>query len=293
MTLDQIKQISIREYLGAKGIKPTKENEYRGIYHSPLRIDNNASFSVNYIQNVFFDHGIGTGGSIIDLVSRLESCSIGEAIKRLETDCFSFHRKEIVSNKNEGKLTQAIKIINLTTLTNPILLNYLKSRYIDTQIAKLFCSEIHYSVNEKTYFAIGYKNDSGGYELRNKYFKGCTSKDITSIMTGQNNCLLFEGFMDYLSYLTIKRLIDPIKSDIIILNSISLVKHVIEKIPVYQQISCFLDNDNAGFQAIGILQKKYGHIILNKSIHYGEYNDLNDFLCGKKMKQKVNPVFHK
>ena len=63
-------------------------------------------------------------------------------------------------------------------------------------------------------------------------------------------------------------------------------------LPAYKQISCFLDNDNAGCQALGILQKKYGHLILDQSIHYSEYNDLNDFLCGKKMKQKEDTVFY-
>jgi len=92
--------------------------------------------------------------------------------------------------------------------------------------------------------------------------------------------------MDFLSYQTLKKQIEPIESDVIILNSTSLVNHVIEMLPTYKQISCFLDNDNAGCQALGSLQKKYGHLILNQSIHFREYNDLNDFLCGKKMKQK-------
>lgn len=65
-------------------MKPTRENERRGIYHSPLRADKNANFSADYIRNVWFDHGLDEVGSIIDLVARIENCSIGEAISKLE-----------------------------------------------------------------------------------------------------------------------------------------------------------------------------------------------------------------
>ena len=61
---------------------------------------------------------------------------------------------------------------------------------------------------DKPYFAIGFPNMAGGYEVRNRYFKGCVApKDITHIRQqgGQRcMCYLFEGFMDYLSFLTIR-----------------------------------------------------------------------------------------
>ena len=65
MNLNDIKQISIREYLERKEILPAKENETKGMYYSPLRKDNNYSFSVDYLRNIWYDHGLGEGGSII------------------------------------------------------------------------------------------------------------------------------------------------------------------------------------------------------------------------------------
>jgi len=278
MTLYHIKQISIRKYLGERGIKPIKENEQRGMYHSPLRTDNNASFSVNYIQNVFFDHGIGVGGSIIDLVSHLESCSIGEAIKKLESGCFSFQWNENISNYKGSGQTRAIKILNVLTLCNESLLSYLNLRSIDIEIAKIFCSEVHFSVvSEKKYFAIGYKNDCGGYELRNKYFKGCSSKDITSILIGKNECLLFEGFMDFLSYLSILKLQNP-PLDVIVLNSLSNLPKVIQTLASYRSVTAFLDNDEAGKRAVQNLKEKLNNLI-DQSNYYSNYKDLNEFLC--------------
>jgi len=292
MALDHIKRISIREYLGVRGIKPTKENEQRGMYHSPLRTDNNASFSVNYIQNVFFDHGIGTGGSIIDLVSRLESCSIGEAIKRLETDHFSFHRGENISNDKRVKQIQTIKILDVVAISNQALLAYLNLRCIDIEIAKLFCLEVHYSVvNGKNYFAIGYKNDCGGYELRNKYFKGCSSKDITTILTGQKECLLFEGFMDFLSYLTIKKIQSP-SEDVIVLNSLSNLPKVIQTLTTYRSVVAYLDSDEAGRKAILELKKDCKGVI-DQSGYYSGLKDLNEFLCAKMKSKNENIDFNR
>lgn len=60
------------------------------------------------------------------------------------------------------------------------------------------------------YFSVGFKNRKGGIEIRNPYFKGAVSpKDITHVSHNagdrrQSPVLVFEGFMDYLSYLALK-----------------------------------------------------------------------------------------
>ena len=54
--------------------------------------------------------------------------------------------------------------------------------------------------------AIGFKNDSGGYELRNPYFKGSSSpKDITTFNNGAKEATVFEGFIDFLSFMAIHK----------------------------------------------------------------------------------------
>lgn len=156
---------------------------------------------------------MGEGGSIIDLVSQLENCSIGEAITKLErqygntqSDPFSFHRDNMTASKTDVR-EEVIHIVKIMPITHSSLLEYLKERCIDTDIANRHCKEVYYRVNNKSYFALGFKNDSGGYELRNKYFKGCTNKDVTfytCIDNKSDTCVIFEGFFDYLSYLTMK-----------------------------------------------------------------------------------------
>lgn len=84
MAANAINKFPIREYLAARGIRPAKDRGYYGLYHSPLREERAPSFKVDYMQNLWYDFGLGTGGSIIDLIMRLERCDAGEAMRRLE-----------------------------------------------------------------------------------------------------------------------------------------------------------------------------------------------------------------
>ncbi len=280
MALHDIKKISIREYLEQKGINPKRENEKRGMYLSPLRKEDNASFSVDYIRNVWFDHGLGEGGSIIDLVARIENCSIGEAIKRLEDNSFSFHRNKNPIHDNSKTSEPTIKIMNIIPLTNPSLLGYLSERHINIEIAKQYCKEIHYSMNDKPYFAVGFQNNSGGYELRNKYFQGCTSKDSTHYDNAQNECLVFEGFTDFLSFLTLKNK-SQLENNVIVLNSVVNLQKSADFLKKHDTIRTFLDNDEAGKRTFAEIQK-LGKPVFDYSTLYGNFKDLNEYLCSQK-----------
>jgi DNA primase len=297
MIFKEANKISIKGFLAELRIFPSKDMGYYGMYRCPFRKeDNDPSLKVDYNKNLWFDHGTGIGGTLIDLVMKMEQCSEYDAITKLEkdqynSDSFSFQGNLIITPTE-------IKIKKNQPLQNRALLNYASiDRKINIDIARHYLQEVYYLVNDKSFFSIGFKNDAGGYELRNAYFKSCVApKEITTyrnINESNAGCLVFEGFLDFLSYLTLKKQIVTIKNDVIILNSTSLVSHSIEKLSTYEQISCFLDNDNAGRQALSVINEKYGNRVLDQSIHYRDYNDLNDFLCGKKIKQKVDLEFRK
>lgn len=284
MALDNIKKIAIKEYLGQLSIFPIRENGLRGIYHSPLREDRNASFCVDYNRNVWFDHGLGKGGSIIDLVSLMENISIADAIRKLENSSFSFHRSNDVLTP-QIKQDPAIRILSITGLNNPALFQYLKERSINIELAKAYCKEIHYAVNDKAYFAIGFANDSGDYELRSKYFKGCTSKDCTTTNNKDNgSCLVFEGFMDYLSYLTMTD-IKSVSQGVIVLNSVANLPKTMDFIKSHQKIYTYLDNDEAGKKATLSIQQSHPNVV-DQSVKYANYKDLNEYLISAKQAQE-------
>lgn len=154
----------------------------------------------------------------------------------------------------------------------------------------------------QTLFAIGFPNMAGGYEVRNRYFKGCVApKDITHIrqQDGQRcMCYLFEGFMDYLSFLTIRVRNNPQHpqldtQDYVILNSVSNLAKAESLLETYTRIGCFLDNDTAGRNTCKKLKEKFGERLLDKSMYYREYKDLNDYLCGKPLSQSAEPIKEK
>ena len=191
------------------------------------------------------------------------------------------------------------RYLQVTELSSPALLSYLQERGISTELAKRECRELHYIYEGKPYFAIGFPNMTGGYEVRNRYFKGCVApKDITHIRQQgepRSMCYLFEGFMDYLSFLTIRVRNNPqyprlTTQDYIILNSVSNLAKVEGILANYTQIGCFLDNDTAGRTAYKNLQTMFGERLFDKSIYYSEYKDLNDYLCGKPLSQSAEPM---
>lgn len=283
MDAKDINQFPIRKYLESLNIYSIKDKNYYGMYHSPFRKDGNASMKVDYNKNLWIDFGSNEGGTLIDLVMRMENCSNGRAMQLLEQyisgiPSFSFQGDDDFGKK-EAEPESAIRITGVAPLSSQPLIDYLCERRINIDIAKFHCKEIDYSVNGKPYFAIGFRNDAGGYELRSKYFKGCTSKAITSHTFKQSSCQLFEGFMDYLSFLTMKNWQrSPI--DAIVLNSLANLPKVENILTGYKSVALFLDNDEAGKRAVQNLRSVCKEV-LDMSTHYGKHKDLNDYLCNR------------
>lgn len=278
MTLDNIKKISIREYLGRMGANPTKENSWYGMYHSPFREDKDASMKVDYNQNLWIDYGSGEGGSIIDLVARLENISIAEAIAKLDDNSFSFQRNISIASIAPASRESAIKIQHIVPLTHPALLDYLKERNINADITKRYCSEVHYSIAGKNYFAIGFRNDAEGWELRNRNFKGSISpKNITTYNNANDTVMVFEGFMDFLSYLSLKDNPSP-TIDTAILNSTANLSKAIPFLKSYRTVHGFLDNDDAGRKSLANLRELLtSSEVVDHSGFYRNYKDLNEY----------------
>lgn len=181
--------------------------------------------------------------------------------------------------------TTGYRQVRVDPLTNPVLLDYFKERGIPPEIAKKTCKEVHFQNKGKWYFAVAFANRSGGYEIRNKYLKGSISpKEITHIKNGGDRCIVVEGFMDYLSYLTLKSMRPGSgqPADYIVLNSVSNVGKAIPLLKEYKSAFCLLDNDHAGREAFCRMAEA-GCPVRDKSTCYAEYNDLNDYLLGKKM----------
>ncbi|WP_311561317.1 toprim domain-containing protein [Prevotella bivia] len=289
--LQNIKNIPIADYLHARGIQPVKKYGSYALYNAPYREDHNASMKVDFARNLWFDFGLGKGGSIIDLVMLLQGGNAHEAISHLAGNNLSFHSATPPKEKVAALSPSARHILGISEELPPHLQRYLQEeRKIDLSLAKPYLRSVCYEVGGRTYIAIGFANRAGGYELRDdKTFKGTIApKDISVIAGDANNVphCIFEGFMDFLSYLTMKgKEIAPS----LVLNSVSNIHRAVTYLREHH-IGCvraFLDNDEAGRRAMQVLQSA-GMSAEDMSRHYGGYKDLNEYHVSrqKAMEQK-------
>ena len=296
MTYKEANNISIKDYLNSLGIQPVTEKGSYGMYRSPLREDNTPSFKVDYNANLWCDYGTGEGGTLIDLVIKQHGCNAYGAICRLEqgnTASFSFHGKDLPERDTKRQAASPIEIRRIQPLQNPALIRYLQERGISPGTAAPYVQEMYYRIGGKPYFALAFRNDSGGYELRNPRFKGSTSKDITHIRQQgepRDTCFVFEGFLDFLSFLTIRQQKSPNMpctdwQDYVILNSTANTDKALYPLAGYGHIHCMLDNDEAGRKAVEAIRQEYKWRVRDASYLYSGHNDLNDYLRSLKVKQ--------
>lgn len=293
MNTNEAKQIRIEEYLHSLGYDPVRRQGGNLWYKSPFRDEREPSFKVNTERNLWYDFGAGRGGNIIALAQELyASDSLPYLLERIAEQAPGV-RPVSFSFGGQALSKPSFQQLEVMPLSSPALYSYLRQRGINTELAKRECREVRYLTDGKPYFAVGFPNRSGGYEIRNKLFKGCIApKDITHIRQEQQKetCCLFEGFMDYLSFLTLRLERCPERPDLdgqdyIVLNSTSNLSKAIRPLGGYGRIHCFLDNDKAGMEAVQELREEYGLRVRDASHIYGGYNDLNDFLCGKRSGQ--------
>ena len=300
--LSRIKRYPIVEYLERKGVKPVRKTPTYVMYHSPLREETHPSFKVDTEKNLWIDYGEGRGGSIIDLCMHLEGCTLSEAIRRLgqnASDNGTYSSlNDFVPNNSQPVMAVngARRLIEISDTLPPYFQEYLmKERCIDLEKAMPFLKCISYEVRGRRYQAIGFANLSGGYELRdNGSFKGTIApKDITPIFTGKQTehatgkiqpVCIFEGFMDFLSFLSMK---EKIINHCLVMNSVSNVARTIRYLNDRHltHIRAFLDNDEAGRRAVQDFIKAGFHVE-DMNIHYKDFKDLNDFHVSRVREQQ-------
>lgn len=292
--LSLIKRYSIVEYLERKGIKPVRKTPTYAMYRSPLREETHPSFKVDTEKNLWIDYGEGRGGSIIDFCMRMEGCTLSEAIRRLgqnASDNGTYSSRNGFAPNNSHPVMAvngARRLIEISDTLPPHFQEYLtKVRCINLEKAMPFLKCISYEVRGRRYQAIGFTNLSSGYELRDdKTFKGTIApKDITPIFTDRAEPVcIFEGFMDFLSFLSMK---EEITNHCLVMNSVSNVARTIRYLNDRHltHIRAFLDNDEAGRRAVQDFIKAGFHVE-DMNIHYKDFKDLNEYHVSRVREQQ-------
>lgn len=239
ISCEEAKQIDLVNYLTSAGHEPQKISRDDYWFLSPIRDEKTASFKVNRKLNVWYDFRIGKGGNFIDFGILFHQCSVSELLQKLSENSQVFAQnlpagefKKSQPVSSEGMQTKdnlqnasdesLIKVTNVREIADPFLLNYLRQRRIHFDVARAFCKEVYFTVNDKNYYAIGFKNNAGGYEIRNAFFKGRSSpKYVTHLDNKAEKITVFEGFFDFLSYQTLVHNQPQELTNFLVLNSLS------------------------------------------------------------------------
>lgn len=282
--IDAIKEKSCVEYLSSRGYKPksTRGRTYK--YMRPWGGESVPSVHVYLESNTFCDFGDKTkSGSVIQLCQYVEGVSFGQACEILQGNNLPNKKIEEFEVKESP-----IKIKLVKSIESPWIRQYLAKRSIPLSIAQQFCKQVHceVTVNDQVYkkTCIGFHNDRGGYELRNPKTKISTQpKWWTTINPNQKEVYVYEGFMDFLAYVTLF----GYKKDItyIILNGIGNIHHV--DFSVYECVHYFADNDDAacrGYEKINHPNKK------DERVFFYPSKDINDYLVSK---TKQDPLLYR
>ena len=272
MNCKQANQISIRTVLESFSLFPSKDHRKTAFYFAVDREEKTPSLWVDFVRNSAFDFGTGKKCDNISIVQAVRKCSVSEALHYLSQ--FAAYREEpILLSEDKSKAYEVVKIKNVQ---HPALMQYLRARNVEDQ--KAWVQEVHYRVNNKYYFGIAFKNDSSGYEVRNKFSKICLGKkDITTLQNDSETVRVFEGFFDFLSWKKLEEVMRKPLSDYIILNSVSLMFKIEKLLEVYENVELYLDNDDAGNNAV-LKIKKWHEGVEDCRILYSNHKDLNDFL---------------
>ena len=288
MNCKEFNQLDIVDYLISLGHKPAKISGNDHWYFSPFRDEQTPSFKVNRKFNVWYDHGLQKGGKLVDFGVLFYNCTVNELLQRsANQNNFSFHQQKPVYRAASISGAGEKEKIIIVDIRSPIRLltlkDYLQFRKIPLEIANRFCKEIDFNLYNKKYTAIGFKNSAGGYELRSANFKGSSSpKEVT--LFGKDlskKILVFEGFMDFLSYKAIHQpkliLLSKQQPNFLILNSIGFLEKMKPMLEKYSSIHLYLDRDNKGLELTKELlsmSRKYR----DESLAYKNHKDLNEYL---------------
>jgi DNA primase len=286
MNCEQANEMDLVNYLNQLGHEAKKIRGKDHWYLSPLRKESTASFKVNQKLNVWYDHGIGEGGSLVDFGIKYFGCNVPDFLEKLSLSDLSVPKHFGNLYEKHSEAENRLQIISVKPLISKSLIKYLELRGIEASIAKKVCQEVEYSFGDKSYHAIGFKNDEGGYEIRDPFYKYSSSpKAISTFNNDSNEIAVFEGFMDYLSYLSIPKN-DQMNTDFIVLNGAGLFEKTRTCLETHERINLFLDRDATGKKitayALGI-SKKYN----DKSSLYEPYKDLNEWLMLTKASRNI------
>lgn len=279
MRISQARELSLQSLLALFHFEAKIVREGQVWYLSPFRDEHTPSFKVNPSLNAWYDFGIGKGGDVIDFVMEYRRLSsVSEALQYLSTLDLSPDVRQVEPRpKITHSSTSELRLKQVGPIRSKALIGYLKNREIPLSLAAGFVKEVHYESGDRRYFGLALKNDSGGYEVRNKYWKGTIgNKDISTFEGAHDRVAVFEGMFDYLAAIAMNG--GPLEEKVVVLNSVSLADRAIERIRGWNSKTADLyrDNDRAGKALLERFMSELPDVeVVDRASTYPNHDDLN------------------
>ena len=304
-------RIDLVDYLASLGYHSVRQSGNDYWFLSPLHDEKNASFKVNRIRQIWYDHGIGKGGDLVSFAKEYHQSDYKELLQKFREYLHlpdQLHDRIIISEKQkdtsfgtneEGK---RIDIVAENSIQSGFLKAYIHARKIPLPLTEQYCKEIEYTLKGHKFIALGFKNDAGGFELRNKNFKASsTSKAPTIIDLSNNNqtiqeekLAVFEGFFSFLSFMTLMesgQLFVEKPDKILVLNSLAFLQKRKDVMMSFGHIDLYFDNDTAGNKATDEALG-WGQNLTDRRYLYEGFNDLNTFICQQRQLREGQQKSH-
>ena len=295
MNVAQAKLIPLANILAGCGHQPHHQRGHELWYRSPFRDEREPSFHINTTKNIWYDFGSNQGGTAIDFaMAYWRTMSVSEALRQLR----GVNTNEPIDVDRVVQSRSAdTDYFEVRELQHPVLRSYLADRAIPITIARHHLKEIHWGNSSKPYYGLAFPNNSGGYEVRNKYYKGIQGgrKDISTIGAPtliNKSVAIFEGFMDFLSYLAHRGDASSATSTVIVMNSTTMQDKAIAAIQSLgiDTVHLYLDRDTGGRAATQKFQQALpGITVEDMSILYADIEgiaDFNDWLVSQRNRQR-------
>ena len=284
-----------------------KRTGHRGyMYYSPFRDEREPSMrvTVNSADGtwVWADYGGSPtggrrvdGGGVLEMVRRLSGVSGDSGAVSVLREIAAGRGCPEVPDVSPPERETGIVIDDVSAVftSGPVRRYATRVRRIPEPLLGRYCRQVRYhprSDPSRSYIAIGFPNNAGGWALRgrgagaklNSAWGLTTLGPDGSLMAdgraASTRGLLFEGFMDFLSYLAWRGALEP-GADVCVLHSASNIVHAREWALSHGAVRSFFDNDRAGDTATETLASWCGEAGLDFRDGRGAYassNDLNE-----------------
>ena len=284
MNIQQAKAIPLAALLDRLGCEPRAKRGDDVWYCSPFREEQKPSFKFNQTKNIWFDFGEWKGGDAIELVKQLfqlqdVSTSLTKLDELIGSDRPVLRPRPPPMSKPQELASSWLKLTAAGPIKSKALLDYLGCRGIHADVAGRYLQEVHYLRGNKPAVALGIKNQSDGFEIRDTKDKRCLgTKDITVFAGSRHRVWVFEGMFDFLS--AIECFGGELDGTAIVLHGVGMKRRAVDQILHLRPtlVELYRDNDDAGEKLFRYLQSELPEpTIVDWSSLYAGYNDLNQW----------------